>query len=209
MSLTAVVVACASGTTSKATPSTSPAQLQARLLTASDVGTGWQVGPPINGEDLSSVGQSIPCSDVPMDPAVTKRPTAVTGVQFEPTDHSSKHLIELLITGDAKQLVADMQTLTGAMDFCSTKTMTTMENAKLTVKKLTLPKVGDQQAAYTVTDTADSTGTFYVRNAIARVGSVAVAIGLTEIMATPQSTPEINNDTFATILKTGVNKFSH
>ncbi len=172
----------------------------------SDIEAGWQGGQAITPEDLSSVGQSIPCSELTLDPAVAKRLTAVTGIQFEPTDHSRKHLIELVITGQPKQLADDLQTLFGAMDSCSTKTATTTGTAKLTVKEFAIPSLGDQQAAYVMTDTADSAGAFYVRNAIVRFGSVAVALGLLEVVPTAQATPQISDATFVKILKTAADR---
>lgn len=212
LGLSVALVACGSGTTRQTVaPSTtipSTAQLEARLLDVGDVGAGWKVGPAINPQDLSSVSQSIPCSDVTIDPSVAKRLTAVTGIQFEPRDGSSRQMIELVITGESKQLDSDLQALIGAMDSCSAKTATTSATSKLTVQKFAIPKLGDQQAAYVMTDSADSAGAFYVRSAIIRVGSIAVAFGLTEVVATPQDKPQISDDTFVKILKTAVDKLS-
>ena len=50
-----------------------------------------------------------------MDPTVTKRLTPLADIQFEPTDHSYKHLIQFLVPGDPKQLESDLQAFFGAM----------------------------------------------------------------------------------------------
>jgi hypothetical protein len=211
--LSATLVACGSSDAGKqtGTPSTgipSATQLEARLLDVGDVGAGWKLGQPITPEDLSSVSQSIPCTGVTIDPSVAKRLTAVTGRQLEPADRSAKHMIELVITGTSRQLDADLQTLARAMDSCSVKTGTSQGTSTLTVKKLAVPKLGDQQAAYVMTDSADSAGAFYVRNAFVRVGTVAVAFGLMEVVAAPQDKPQVSDDTFVKILRTALERIS-
>lgn len=218
LGLSAALVSCGSATTSRSAPAPqttsstlSRTQLQTRLLTVGDVGSAWQkgqdqVGEAITPEDLASVGTSIPCSDVAMDPALAKRLTAVTGVQFQPADHSPKHLIELVITGQPGQLDSDLRALVGIMDTCAARTATTTGTSNLTLKKLALPTLGEQQAAYVMTDSVDSSGVFYVRNAIVRRGSVAVVLGLMEGLATVQDKPQISDATFVAMLRTAVDK---
>lgn len=201
-----VLAACGSGgTKSAATKPPSPAQLQARLLGAADVGSDWKLGQAINSADLASVQQSIPCVDVAVNPAVAKRLTAVTGIQFEPADRSYKHLIQLGMTGHPAQLDSDLQALFAAMDSCATASATP-GTATSTVKRFTVPQLGDQRAAYVMTSkvSARSSATWYVRNAVVRVGPVAVALGLTEILATPQDKPTIGDDFFLRLLQTAV-----
>ena len=214
--LVLLLVACGSGTNNQTTPSTnipststmSTAQIQQRLLTAADVGAAWRVGQSITPEDLSSLSTSVPCPGPTVSPAVAQRLTAVTGVQFEPTDQSYKHLIELVLSGEPKQLDSDLQALFEAMDSCSALASTATGATKLTIQKLAVPKLGDQQAAYVMTDTEspDSTATWYVRNAVVRVGSTGVAVGLAEILATPQDKPQISDETFGKILESAVGK---
>lgn len=218
LTLSMALVACGSGTSSKtgaptttaaptttgaptttAAPTTTvptAAQLQARLLGAGDVGAGWQVGGSINPEDLSSIGHANPCGNDKIDPAVAKRLTAVTGVQFEPTDHSYKHFIELVLTGDPAQLGSDLHALMAALDSCPA------------VKDLSIPKLGDQQAAYVITDAESANAVWHVRNAVVRVGPVAVAVGMTEILPSAQARPQISDDTFVKVLRTAVDKVS-
>jgi hypothetical protein len=204
------------GTTGKATRPTpsapvttlSSAQLDKMLLDVGDVGAGWQVGPPLNPQDLSDFGQ-IPCPDSAVNPTITERLTPATGVQFEPTDHSRKHMIEFLVTGNAQRLDRDLQALSGAMEACSMATSTTAGTAgTVKVEKLTLPELGDQRDAYViaVTGSPDSQATWYVRSAVVRVGSVATSLGLTEILPTPQDQPHISDKEFVKILETAVAK---
>jgi hypothetical protein len=204
------------GTTGKATAPTpsgpattlSSAQLDKMLLDAGDVGADWQVGPGLNDQDLSDFAQ-IPCPDSAVNPTIAKRLTPATGVQFEPADHSRKHMIEFLLTGDAQRLDRDLQALSGAMEACSTATSTTSDTgATSKVEKLAIPELGDQRAAYviTVTGSPDSQATWYVRSAVVRVGSVATSLGLTEILPTPQAQPQISDEEFVKILKTAVAK---
>lgn len=217
LAFTVVLAACGSGktggkaTTPPVTAVTTPstAQLQARLLTVSDVGSSWNVGPAINSEDLSSVTQSIPCPDAAINPTIAKRLTAVTGIQFEPADRSYKHMIELAITGDPARLDSDLQTLFGALDACATTTSTATGTTKLTVKRLSIPDLGDQRAAFVMTgldESAGSSATWYVRNAAVRVGPVAIMLGLTEILATPQDKPQISDESFVQLVQTAVGK---
>ena len=221
LGLSVALVACGSnGTTSKTTTTPTPttaattttlstAQLQASLLDVSDVGAVWKVGAAINPQDLAGLTQ-IPCADATISPTIAKRLTAVTGIQFESTDGSSKHLMQLVVTGEPKQLDSDLQALIGAMESCSATTSTTTGTAKLTVKKFIIPELGDQRAAYLLTD-AESPGTettWYVRQAAVRVGSVAMGIGLTEILGTPQDKPQISDAKFVQLLETAVAKFN-
>ena len=162
----------------------------------------------INAEDLSSVGHSIPCSAVTLDPAVAEGLTAVAGTQFEPTDHSAMHLIELAIIGNPAQLAADMRAMSLAMDRCSRMASTAMGGSTLSVKPFDLPRMGDQQAAYAMTDMASLRGGFYVRNALVRVGSVVVAVGLAEVMASPNSQPQVSDSSFVHIVETAVHKMT-
>lgn len=213
--LALLLVACGSGTNNQTNPSTnipststmSTAQIQARLLAVADVGAGWQIGQAITPEDLSSLATSVPCPGPTVSPAVAQRLAAVAGVQFEPTDQSYKHLIELVLNGESKQLDSDLQALFDAMDSCSALA-STATGTKLTVQKLAVPKLGDQQAAYVMTDveSPDSTATWYIRNAVVRVGSDAIAVGLAEILATPQDKPQISDETFGKILDSAVGK---
>jgi len=217
LGIVVVIGACGdNGTTGKATrptPSSSvttipSAQLDKMLLDVGDVGAGWQVGPPLNPEDLSGFTQ-IPCPDSVVNPTIAKRLTPATGIQFEPTDHSRKHMIEFLVTGDAQRLDRDLQALSGALEACSMATSTTAgTGGTVKVEKLPIPELGDQRDAYVIAVTAspDSQATWYVRSAVVRVGSVATSLGLTEILPTPQDQPHISDEEFVKILKKAVAK---
>lgn len=217
VALGVVLAACGSGGGGKTTtpstttvPTPSATQLQARLLSVRDVGAGWKLGSPINAADLASIGKSVPCPGNALSPAVAERLTAVTGIQFEPTDHSYKHLIELVITGDPAQLANDLQSLFKAMDACATAASTAPGTRKVTVTKLQLPPLGDQQGGYAAAarvGSAHSSGIWYARNAAVRTGPVAVVLGLTEILA-PQTRPQISDAAFVDLLRTAVGKLA-
>ena len=216
LGLVVAIVACGdNGTTGKTTAPTSTmpaatttistADLEAMQLDVSDVGTGWRVGPALNAADFADSTQ-IPCNDMAVNPTIIKRLTPATGVQFEPTDRSYKHLIEFLVTGDPKRLDADLQAFFGAMDSCSTMTPTSTGMGTVTVEKFAMPDLGDQRAAYVLTGTESPGATWYVRSAAVRIGSVFLEIGLTEILSKPQDTPTISDTEFANLLQTAVAK---
>lgn len=211
LTLLGALAACGSTTPTKTAQTTttipSAAQLKVKLLAVSDVGAGWRVGEAINPQDLASVGQSVPCSNVALDPTVAKRLTAVTGIQFDPTDRSSRNLIELVITGQPRQLDADLQALSRAFDSCSAHAATATSTTKLTVKKLAIPNLGDQRGAYVVTEAEESSGAWYSRGATVRIGTVAVVVGLVEVLY-HHATPQISDATFVKILETAVAKLT-
>lgn len=183
----------------------SPEQLEPMLLDASDVGAGWQLGPKITDADLSDATQ-IPCPDTAINPTIGDRLTPITGVQFEPVDHSSKHLIEFAVTGQPEQLDADLQVLFEAMDACAATTPTSIGSGSLTVEPLTIAELGDQRAAYTLIGVESPDATWYIRNADVRVGSTAVKVGLTEILQTPDDEPSISDTEFVQLIQTAVAK---
>ena len=183
----------------------SPEQLEPMLLDTSDAGTGWQLGPAITEADLTDATQ-IPCPDTAINPTIATRLTPVTGVQFEPVDRSSKHLIEFVVTGQPEQLGADLQVLFDAMDACAATTPTSLGTGSLTVEPLGIPELGDQRAAYTLIGVESPDATWYVRNADVRVGALAVEVGLTEILQTPDDAPSISDDEFVQLVQTAVGK---
>jgi hypothetical protein len=206
--LVVALVACGdSGTTSQTTTTLSTTQLQAKLLDVGGVGAGWQVGHAVNDADLTDATQ-IPCEGVTLDAGVTQRLTPVTGIQFEPTDQSYKHLIEFVLIGAPKQLDSDLQTYFATLERCSTVPSTTAGSPAVTVTRLTIPKLGDQRAAYVLMgkESAGSDVTWYGRSAVVRVGSIAIELGLTEILSTTQDKPQISDEGFVKILETAVAK---
>lgn len=194
----------ASPTTTESTATTvAVSELDSMLLGADDVGTGWQLGPPINEADLADSTQ-IPCPDTAINPTIADRLTPVTGVQFEPTDRSPRHLIEFLVTGQPEQLNADLQVMFEAMDACAATTPTSTDAGSLTVEPLTIPELGDQRAAYTLIGVESPDTTWYVRDASVRVGSIAIELALTEILQTPEDEPTTSDAEFVQLLETAV-----
>lgn len=182
----------------------SVAQIQSRLLTAAEL-DGWQPGSVINSDDLASFAQ-LPCEGADLDPVIAQRLIAVTGVQFEPVDHSYKHLIELVATGDAAQLGSDLGALFGAVESCSTNAAAT--SPRVTVNPFTIPTMGDQQAAYglTLTDASSTSTVVYVRIGYVRIGPLAVALGLADFEATSSGASDVDDQTYRALLQAAVAK---
>ncbi len=88
---------------------------------------------------------------------------ATTGVQFEPTDGSYRHLVDLVTVGDPAQLASDLGALFGAIESCGTASSTKAANG--TVRKITVHGLGDQRAAYigSIAESPGSATTWYVR----------------------------------------------
>lgn len=178
-------------------------QLDAVLLGVGDVGSAWRLGPAITDADLTDAIQ-IPCPDTALNPTIGDRLTPITGVQFEPVDQSSRHLIEFALTGRPERLGADLQALFGTLDACAATTPATIGTASLTVERLAIPDLGEQRAAYAMTGVQGPEATWYVRTAYARVGSIAVEIGLTEILPGPDDQPSVGDDEFVQLVQTAV-----
>jgi hypothetical protein len=174
-----------------------PAALQERMLTTGDVGATWKLGPELNEADYGDAG-NLPCEDMAMNPTIRDRLRPVAGVQFEPVDGSSKHLIEFAMTGEPDRLATDLSLFDEGFDECAREPDTEVE-----VRDLSLPKLGDQRFGYLMT--ADQpvdggTATWYVRMATVRRGAVAVHVGLTEILD-PGAQPSITDAAFVDVVR--------
>lgn len=203
----AALVACGgssggSGTAGRSPTHSSPAtasppQLSERLLTAADVGPGWQAGEPINPQDLAAFAQ-LPC-DRTLDPALAKRLTAVAGVQFSPADRSYKHVIELVAAGPASRLAADLQSLFTAIQSCRA-------GAGVTVRALDLPALGDQSRGFAATQKSPqaAAATLSLRTAYVRVGSHAVLVGVADFQAGAKGTSTISDKAYVALVQKAV-----
>lgn len=194
-------------TTSTTTTIPSVDQLQPMLLAASDVGASWQVGHAVTDADFADSVQ-VPCDSAALDPVVAQRLRAVTGRQFEPTDNSYKHLMQMFTIGESGQLAADFDAYRASIDTCPAGG--TWNNAPVTTEKLTIPDLGDQRAAYTVAaaDSAESQITWYIRSAMVRVDGVIVGLGLTEVLSSPDQQPAISDAEYVALLEKAVAKVS-
>ena len=192
-------------TTTDTTMST--AQLDSMLLDVGDVGGGWQLGPEVADADFSDSTQ-LPCNDMALNPTIIERLTPVTGIQFEPTDRSYKHIVEFLVTGEPQRLALDLQFYFEGMEACAATTPTTIDAGTLTVEPFTIPMLGDQRAAYVLTGVESPDATWYVRSAEVRVGSIATEVALTEILSTPENEPTVTDAEFVQLLETAVAKLS-
>jgi hypothetical protein len=204
---TATPTSSVSAITTTTTSTMSTAQLDSMLLDIGDVGADWQVGPEVTDADLSDSAQ-FPCSDMALNPTIIERLRPVTGIQFEPTDGSYKHLIEFLLTGDPQRLALDLQFYFEGMEACAATTPTATGPGTLTVEPFTIPELGDQRSACVLTGVESPDATWYVRSAAVRVGSVAAEVALTEILPTPDDEPTITDADYVQLLETAVAKLS-
>lgn len=205
---TTVPTTSPSGTTT-VVPSTASttvplAELNSKLLAVSDLPAGWKLASPINEADLSDSWQA-PCDDVALNPTIRDRLKAVTGIQFEPADGSYKFLIEFVSTGEATRLARDIEAYIGAFQSCST----TGQNPP-TITELALPALGDQRAAFTIlaAETAESESVWYGRTAIVRIGRVAIAIGMIEVVPTASPKPTITDAQYVSIVEAAAKRFT-
>jgi hypothetical protein len=77
-----------------------------------------------------------------------------------------------------------------------------------TYQELTIAKLGDQRMAAIFIGVESPQATWFIRSAMVRVGSVAMTLGLTEILTTPQDTPKISDAEFVHLVETAVAKLS-
>jgi hypothetical protein len=191
-------------TTSAATPTTvSVATLTERLLAAGDLPAGWKLGHAVNNSDFEAFAQ-LPCDNAAINPLAAKRLTAQTGIQFEPTGGSSAHLIELVTTGEPAQLTKDIGMLIGAREDACSASDATSGGSPISITSLTLPSVGDQRSAYS--GRVDSSAHWFGRNAVVRVGSVAVVVGLTEVLSSATATPMVCDAEFVQLVERAVQR---
>ena len=129
-------------------------------------------------------------------------------MQFEPVDGSSKHLMIQLITGERAQLTSDLTGYFEAMKTCPVDPKGA-NGAFLSVADVALPELGDQRQAVGIRAQENGTGpVWFVRAAQVRVGALIVAVGLTEILETPDQVPAISDSDFGTLVQAAVTKAS-
>ena len=179
--------------------------LSSMLLEVGDVGAGWQAGPEITDADLADATQ-LPCPDTAINPTIADRLTPATGVQFEPDDQSYRHLVQFIVNGSPDRLAADLQVFHDAMDACAATTPTSTDTGSLTVSRLSIPELGDQGAGYLLVGVESPDAVWYVRQASVRIGGIAVQVGLTEILQSPQNEPAITDAEFFALLEAAVAK---
>jgi hypothetical protein len=191
--------------TSGSTTTMPAAALDPMLLQPDDIGAAWTLGHAIQPEDLSTFAQ-LACENSALNPTIVTRLTARTGVQFDAADRSDAHLIELLVTGEPGRLSADLDVLAEAVQApCADTGAAPPDGAGVTVEELSIPGLGDQRHAWAARASEPAGGpTWFVRTAVVRVGSVAVELRLTEILASPQAPPRIGDSEFNQLLETAV-----
>jgi hypothetical protein len=206
LGIVAMLAACGEGPTTPTTATTwSTERATAALLDLQTVGARWKIGHAVTDADFEDA-TNIPCEGVALDPVVRQRLRPVTGIQFEPVDGSYQHLIEFLVTGAPQRLDADLDRYFGALESCSS-VGTALPAGLLSVTRLEIPELGDQQAAYVLVGAESAEGpTWYIRSGIVRVQSIVVEVGLTEILGSPQDRPRISDEEFVTLLRSAAAK---
>jgi hypothetical protein len=199
------LTACSGSSTKPATSptpgptATSTAALEDGLLAAADLGNGWRVGNAVNQEDRKAFAQ-LPCDSAKLDASVATRLTAVAGRQFEPTDRSYQHVMELVVTGSPGRLDADLRAIFAALASCP-------PTGPVTVRERSIPSVGEQRAAYTFTQAPPrSRSVLLVRVAYVRTGAVALMLGVTDFQAAAPGTSTFTDATVEKLLGKAVER---
>lgn len=180
-------------------------ELEALLLDVGDVGTGWKVGSPINLMDLTMSAEL--CADVVLDRELAQRLNGDVGIQFEPADGSYRHLMEQLNVEEPGRLSLDLQAFFDAAAECVAAAPTTPGTSVPTMEVFALPALGDQRQgfAYMALESTEAP-VWFVRMAIVRVGQIAVMLGLTEILDTPDQTPTTSDAEFVALVERAVDR---
>lgn len=201
--LVVATTACGGSTTESTT--TTSSLPQSRLLTLSDVGQRWKNGPAVTDEVFADATQ-VPCKGITLDADTAARLRPSEGVQFEPVDSKYLFMSELVTTGDATQLAADIDEYLAVERKCAN----TPDNGLLTFEEIKFPTLGDQQSVWVLSayDTGSDTAVWHIRSAIVRVGGTMVNVNLTEVLETPTQALQVSNSEFARIVKAAVSRLS-
>lgn len=194
-------------TTVAPTTSVASGDVSAMLLTVDDVWAGWQEASPVGEADFDDSWQ-IPCDDVAINPTFVDvlRPSA--GIQFEPSDGSYRHLMQMVTTGAADELAPALDAYIGAVTSCGSEAL--WFGAVVTVDPLDLGELGDQRAAYTVVASeGDGSNPMALnqRTASVRVGDHVVTLGLVEVLEGEGAELTVSDAQFVDLVRTAVAKF--
>lgn len=202
--LAAVMVACGDDEGSS-TATTAPTTAKVVLLTVGDVGSVWKVSNAVNDADYADAFQ-VPCADTALNPTIRTRLTPTSGVQFEPVDHGSQHLIEMIVTGEAARLDADLAIYIEALQSCTANPSADL----LSYEQMMVLDMGDQSATFEATayESGSSGPVWYIRSSIVRVGGVALTLGLSEVLDNKDLEPAISDDEYVRILEAAVTGLS-
>lgn len=195
------------GTTEPGGPTSSlPEGIETKLLTAEEVGSTWKLGPEVNEMDLT-MNVEI-CPGVVLDAGRAKRLSGRVGVQFEPSDKSSRHLMEQFLIGDPAKLNSDLRVYFDTLTVCPVDPAGA-EGTYLSLQPLDVPVLGDQSLGVAIKAQESASGpVWFVRQAVVRVGGTAVALGLTEILPSATAQPNISDNGFYAIVTKAFNKLS-
>lgn len=181
-----------------------------KLLTAADLGSAWQEGHEVGEADFQDAWQ-IPCDDVALNPLMVEVLRPSGGTQFDPTDGSSRHLIELVTIGAEDDLVTALEAYIGAMGSCPPES--TWGGGSVSVTPLDLKEfggLGDQRVGFISVATqnvASDSVVWHVRNVAVRVDSHIISLGLTEILDSDDTQPVVADAEFVEMVRAAVATF--
>lgn len=189
----------ASATTSTAPSSTTiDSALTAKLPTAADLGPDWKPGAEINEMDLTMNPEV--CPGVMLDAELAKRLSGRAGVQFDPVDRGSRHLMVQLVAGEPTQLASDLEAFVAAVKTCPVDAAGA-PNTYLSVADVVLPSIGEQRLGVAIkAQESDSGPVWFVRQVAVRVGDLAMTVGLTEILASPTDAATVSDADFVALV---------
>lgn len=190
-------------------------ELQAMLLTVSDLGTSWKLGSPINEADLSDLANQIaePCPGTAMNPTIAARLAPHHAVQFEASDGGPLMIMATIVAGEGGKLTGDVAAYIGSVQGCIDAGPITPEPTDglagtIVYTAIALPELGDQRFAWLATSPEPAEGTWYGRNAVVQVGDVAISVGLLEVISSTDGTPTVSDAEFIDMVKTATERLS-
>lgn len=193
-------------TTAAGATTTVDAGLEAKLLTAAEVGAAWVPGEPINEMDLTMNADL--CTGVVLDAAMAKRLNGQVGVQFSPANKASRHLMVQILAGEPTQLASDLDAYFAAMRTCPVDAAGG-EGKFLSIDDIAVPEIGDQRHGLAIkAQESDGGAVWFVRVVQVRVGGTAVGLGLTEVLSSPTASPEISDADLLALVTKAVEKLS-
>lgn len=204
--VTLVTTVPATSVVAPTAPGATDQELAAMLLTADDIGAGWAANTDLDPADLGTLGES-PCPDVGINPTITQRLQATTGVLFEPVDGSLRGIQELLVrSDDPGRLALDLDAVFGAVEQCMGLETTAPDGELVTMVRLELPAVGDSRLGATVTvlEPPDFRTTWLGHLAVVRVGNLAIMLNQFDIVDSPDVTPPTTDAEFIAMIERSV-----
>ena len=209
------VTACGGGTPVDNGPSAKA--LAAKLVAASDLGTGWTVYDPPEGYGGPGVvteksRKTIPRMDFCDKASAASRKTA-TGLPWKAfTQHhfatgSDRHLVflqEFLLSDKAGDVRRTFDLLTEGIQACEGDRSVSPDGETITQSALDLPALGQDRIGFrdTIAEPGDNPTMWDLRSVLVRDGTVLIGITIAEIV--PPGVPKVISDDQATTMMTTI-----